>query len=181
MLFRLLFVFGSIVLFIGGCNGVISKNFGTHKLRNYTMEQVVLEGIGDADFIAVEQAYLPGDFAYAAPKNGRGKGILQYPVTLASAEKTIKIVAWSRIEDTSCVEQQNCIKKGTTNLKGIIRKIGRERNRIHSFVEKGYSLNEPIIYMEVDRSPLAWYWNLLMMVIAVALFLFLEGRRLNKA
>ena len=80
MIIRLLIILGCVVVFINGCNSLISQHFGTHKLRGYTMEEVQQTGIGDADFIEVSGALLSGDFVFKAAKSPTNPGVIIYPV-----------------------------------------------------------------------------------------------------
>jgi hypothetical protein len=182
MVFRLLFVFGCVVVFINGCNSLISSQVGTHKLRTYAMAEVLEEGIGDADFVAITGAWQTGDYVYVAPVRQFDKPILIYPVTANGAEnaRAIPVVAWTELFDPSCVERGDCLPQGETTLRGIVRDIPKEKDNSSALARKGYTLAERPIFIEADKAPLAWYWSLAMMVGALALGAGIEIAQLRK-
>lgn len=183
MIIRLLIILGCVVVFINGCNSLISQHFGTHKLRGYTMEEVQQTGIGDADFIEVSGALLSGDFVFKAAKSPTNPGVIIYPVLsdgqLAAHRRgeTVSpdIIAWTTDFPSECVVAGNCIKAGPVSLKGIVRDLPNDRQGQGLLEEKGYRITEEAIFMEHGQSPLAWYWNLLMMAGAAMAALGIEA------
>jgi hypothetical protein len=177
MLFRIVIVLFSVVAFINGCNSLISRVAGTHKLRQYSMEQVVQEGIGDADFIVATSAWRSGDFVHTPPLKRGYKPVLAYPILSTSQMDSVEkgmpvhpaLIAWTQRFDKNCVNAGNCISKEEFILKGITRKIDKERNRVNTLPKDRYIISENITYLETEREPLAWYWNLVIMLAALAL------------
>lgn len=189
MLFRFIIVLGCIVLFINGCNSLISQNFGTHKLRTYTMEQVVRENIGDSDFIEVTGAWQSGDYLHAPGKRFSDKPILMYPLLdraqLAALDSNEvvqpAIVVWTEEFSPDCLQQNNCIERKEFTLKGIVREIPNEKDRSDQLPATRYKLPENVIFVEINKAPIEWYWNLAMMVGAVVLAFVLERASFKKS
>jgi len=177
MLFRIVIVLFSVVAFINGCNSLISRVAGTHKLRQYSMEQVVQEGIGDADYIVAASAWRSGDFVHTPPLKRGYKPVLAYPVLsksqMDSIEKGIPvhpaIIAWTQRFDNNCVNAGTCAPREEFMLKGITRKIDKERNRVQTLPKERYVISDKVSYLEIEREPLAWYWNLAIMLAALIL------------
>lgn len=177
MLFRIVIVLFSVVAFINGCNSLISRVAGTHKLRQYNMEQVQEQGIGDADFIEATEAWRSGDFVHTPPIKRGYKPVLAYPVLSRSQMDSIEkglavhpaIIAWTQRFDGSCVNAGNCVPKEAFTLRGITRKIDKERNRISTLPKERYVISDNITHLEIEREPLAWYWNLVIMLVALLL------------
>ncbi|NUO03772.1 MAG: hypothetical protein HUU01_24425 [Saprospiraceae bacterium] len=188
MLFRFIVVLGCIVLFINGCNSLISQNFGTHKLRTYTMEQVVRDNIGDSDFIEVTGVWQSGDYIHAPGGRTSKKPIVLYPLldraqlTALDSNQVVQpaIIAWTEDFSPDCVQQNNCIERKEITLKGIVREIPNEKDRSDQFSAARYKLPENVIFVEVDKAPIEWYWNLAMMVGAVVLAFLLERSSFRK-
>ncbi len=183
MIIRLLIILGCVVVFINGCNSLISQNFGTHKLRVYSMEEVQQSGVGDADYIEVNGALLSGDFVFKAAKSPTNPGVIIYPVL---SEKQLEahsrgeavtpdIIAWTTDFPSQCVDAGNCIKAGQVKLKGIVRDLPKDRQGQGQLVDKGYKVSDGVIFVEYGQQPLAWYWNLLMMIGAAAAIFGIEA------
>ena len=183
MIIRLLIILACVVVFINGCNSVISQNFGTHKLRTYSIEDVLKNGLGDADFVEIENAWLPGDFVYKAAKNPKNPGVIIYPVLsreqLAQRDSGLQVepaaIAWTMNFPSQCVDAGNCIKRGPVSLRGVVRQLPKDRRAAGLLREKGYRISDTAFRIEHGRAPLAWYWNVLMMLGAVALAIGIEA------
>ncbi|MEN0005775.1 MAG: hypothetical protein AAF798_16625 [Bacteroidota bacterium] len=184
MLFRLLIVFGCVVVFINGCNSLISQEVGTHKLRTYQMAEIAEEGIGDADFVEIQQAWQTGEYVHVEAVRQFDRPILIYPVQtqeqINSGEKVAKLIAWTELFDVNCLDDQSCLPQQEVTLKGITRDIPAEKNQLQQLLDKGYTLDEQPIFIEVDKAPLEWYWNLGMMLGALALGAGIEIVHLRK-
>ncbi|MCB9291685.1 MAG: hypothetical protein H6559_00925 [Lewinellaceae bacterium] len=183
MIIRMLIILGCVVVFINGCNSLISQHFGTHKLRSYTMEDVQQAGIGDADYIAVGDAWLSGDFVFKAAKSPANPGVIIYPVLSREQFEAKKrgepvrpdIIAWTTDFPSQCVGAGNCIEAGPAALQGIVRDLPNDRQGQGQLEGKGYRLADDAIYLEHGQAPLAWYWNLLMMIGAAAAAIGVEA------
>lgn len=177
MLFRVAIVLICVVAFINGCNSLISRVAGTHKLRDYTMSQVLREGIGDADYIEIREAFRSGDFVHTPPLKQGYKPVIAYPVLsgaqMDSLEKGLvvhpAVIAWNQRFDGACVKAGNCAPQGAFTLSGITRSIDKERDKSSSLPAAKFVIPENVIFIETGRKPLDWYWNLLIMALAVAI------------
>lgn len=184
MLVRLIVILALMVVFINSCNSLISVFAGTHKLRVYDMENVVQQGVGDADYIEVQDAWLSTDFVYSPREKAKGTGILQYPVLTAAQYDqlqrgevvTVNVIAWTEMKDTACVARGKCFDPGQTVLTGMIRKVNPRRDETENLPGSRYLLAERPLYLEVGIAPTAWYWSLLLMIGALGLAFFIERR-----
>ena len=183
MIVRILIILACVVVFINGCNSLISQHFGTHKLRGYTIEMVQQSGIGDADFIMVDNALLPGDFVFKAAKSPTNPGVIIYPVLsreqLEAHERgeavSPDIIAWTMDFPSQCVDAGNCIQAGPVALKGVVRNLPNDRQGQGQLRDKGYQVTDKAIYLEHGQEPTSWYWNLLMMLGAAAVAFSIEA------
>lgn len=184
MLIRLIAILALLVVFINSCNSLISVFAGTHKLRSYEMDQVVQNGVGDADYIEVRDAWLSTDFVYSPREKAKGTGILQYPVLTASQyEKlqrgevvNVNVIAWTEMEDTACVARGKCFDPGQTVLTGMLRQVNPRRDETEHLPGDRYLLSERPLYLEVGIAPTAWYWHLLLMIATIGIAFFIERR-----
>lgn len=188
MLFRVLTVLICLVVFINGCNSVVSQHFGTHKLRHFTIDQALTKGIGDSDFIELSGATPSGDFVYVPGKRANNPGIIIFP--LLSEEQLAqldqgrqvrpRVIAWTEDFNADCVKQGNCVPRGVSTFKGVIRNLSKEKNKTGQLPADKYALPEYVIYMETNREPIAWYWNVAMMAGSVLLAFIVERRNFFK-
>lgn len=187
MLFRFVFILLCLVVFINSCNSVISLNFGTHKLRSATMAEIEKDGLGDADFIEITDAYLSGEFIHAKGTKKEDGGLIIYPVlsetqleVFGKNEKAkTSVFAWTDTFVWDCLEEKSCAPKGKTTVKGVIRGIFPEKDKSLDFSPQFEFSNTPI-YLEAGRVPTPWYIHLLSMFLAAGGVLALEVWRLNR-
>lgn len=181
---RLMAILLGIVFFITGCNSLISQFFGTHKLRVYTMEEAVANGIGDADYIRLTNAWQPGDYIVVPPRNAADKPILIFPLLSVDQLKQAEsgevvqpgIIAWTKNFSMDCDKDGTCAPRVALDAEGILRDLSKDKNKSHLLPPAKYQLPEQVNYLEIGRHPLAWYWNLLMLVGGMGLAVFIEGR-----
>lgn len=173
-----------IVFFITGCNSLLSQFFGTHKLRAFEMPQVVNEGIGDADYIEVAETWQTGDYIVVPKINAGDKPIVIFPLLtndqLSALEKgqrvTPKVIGWTKEFDLACDDTQTCADRGERTVTGVVRRMRRAKNKTASLPVEKYELTDDVYYVEVGRHPIAWYWNLLMIVGGLGLAFIIENR-----
>ena len=173
-----------IVFFITGCNSLISQFFGTHKLRDFTMKQVLEEGLGDADYVRISEAWQTGDYITVPPRTDADRAVLLFPIVSKSqleqldAGQTIapELIAWTKNFSMTCDENQDCVPRLETSISGIVREMRKQKNRAHMLPADRYQLPENVGYIEAGRAPLAWYWNLLMLVGGVGLAMYIESK-----
>ncbi len=188
MLFRIITVLACIVVFINGCNSLISLQFGTHKLRAYTMEEALRNGIGDADYIELKDAWTTGDYVYVQGKRKTDKPIIIFPLVsseqLAQLEQgqTVqpRFIGWTEKFSPQCVGDANCAPRLQGSFKGIIRDLSKEKDRTMQLSTTKFTLPADPVFLETGRAPLAWYWNLAMMVGAFLVAFILERKQFLK-
>ncbi len=184
MIVRIIIVLVCIVFFINGCNSLISQFFGTHKLRAFEMEQIVQHGIGDSDYIEIPDAWLSGEFVHQTSEYENDPPILLYP--LLSAEDWQKqqrgepvspsLLAWTADFHSPCVEENNCIEPGQQAVRGVVRELpDGNQGALQKLREKGYEISPSVKVINHNQAPLAWYWNLSMMLIPLGLAIGMEA------
>lgn len=185
MWFRIFLMLAGIVFFITGCNSLISQFFGTHKLRTFSAEEVVAKGIGDSDFVEITDAWQTGDYLIVPPRTSADRALLIYPVVTEAQLALIDsgavvepmLIAWTRDFDASCDNDQLCIDRKKLNLKGVIREMNPSKNRANLLPAEHYRLPQLPLYVEAGREPIAWYWNLLMMLGGIGIAVYYEYRK----
>jgi len=188
MLFRIITVLVCIVVFINGCNSLISLQFGTHKLRAYTMEEALTKGIGDADYIELRDAWTTGDYVYVSGKRKTDKPIIIFPLVSSAQLAQIdqgqtvqpRFIGWTEKFPAICVDNANCAPRLQGSFKGIIRDLSKEKDRTVQLSAQKFTLPADPIFVETGREPLAWYWNLAMMVAAFLIAFALERKQFLK-
>ncbi len=185
---RIIAILFCVVFLINGCNSLISQFFGTHKLRTYNMSEVLETGIGDSDYIRIDNAWQGGDYIVVPPRTSAERAILIFPLLseeqLAAAEAgevvEPRIICWTREFSLNCDEENTCAPRSEVSQQGIIREIRKQKNKAHLLATNKYKLPDNVDYVEVGRSPLAWYWNLLMVVGSLGFAFFIEQRANTK-
>jgi hypothetical protein len=173
-----------IVFLINGCNSLISQFFGTHKLRTFSMEQALSEGIGDSDYVTLTGAWQSGDYIVVPPRTGADKAILIFPILSneqmrnVEAGKKVKpvVIGWTKNFSLDCDLENTCAPRLQKEVSGIVRDMQQQKNKAHMLATDKYELPEEVVYLEVDRQPLAWYWNLLMILGSFGLAYVIEAR-----
>ena len=61
-------------------------------------------------------------------------------------------------------------------MQGLVREIRRQKNKAHMLPANKYQLPENVDYVEVGRTPLAWYWNLLIVLASLGVAFYVEQR-----
>lgn len=184
MWLRLTAILICIVFFINGCNSLISQFFGTHKLRVFSIEEALNKGIGDADYVRLDGAWKPGDYIVIPPKNAADKAVLLFPLLSKAQMAELdagnvvqpKIIAWTKNFSMNCDEQNNCAPRLQVDAVGVVRKMQQDKNKAHLLPTASYQLPDNASYIEIDRHPIAWYWNLLMLVGGIGIAIYIEGR-----
>lgn len=185
MISRLIVFLICILAFISGCNSIISNFAGTHKLRQYTLTEILEKGIGDADYIEIGQASLSADFIYVPGDKTFRKNILIFPLVSESQKREQQpthVVGWTKKFDPTCVEQKNCAQLISRPLRGLVSDVNRVKVNAQKLTAQGYSLmdNDKMVFVELDRAPFPWYWSLLIMISASLILVGLEVYRIRK-
>lgn len=177
MIVRIVIVLVCVVFFINGCNSLISQFFGTHKLRAYTMQEVAGPGIGDADYIRLEDARQNGTFVYQEAEEKGAPPVILYPVFAPdTAKKEPLLLAWTADFHRPCVEAGDCITAQVGPLSGVIRPIPDQNLKAVDLLKaKGYDIPSHLPVINTGEAPVAWYWNALMMLGAALIAFAIEA------
>lgn len=188
MILRIIVILIGVLFFINGCSSLISSIAGTHKLRTLSMQEVQQSGVGDADFVEITGAWSSGAYIFEPHRRASWPGFVQWPVLSAAQmdsleqgrKVTVQVYAWTKAYEAGCVEAGNCVEKGIVPLKGLIRPLNKRFNKMTSFSDGPYLMADKPVFIEYNRQPLAWYWNLGIMLLAALLILLMERQRLHK-
>lgn len=148
------------------------------------MEQAVKEGIGDSDFIGLDNACLNGDFVFQESEFPNSPGVIIYPIlTVEQKEQRnngekVKpaFIAWSADFHSPCVGENNCIAPQLATVMGVVREVPQDRQiGIKKLDDKGYIGLEEATFINHDETPLPWYWNTLMMLVPAMIAVGMEA------
>lgn len=185
---RMITILFCVVFLINGCNSLISQFFGTHKLRTYSMTEVLDQGIGDSDYVRLEEGWQTGDYIVVPPRTAADKAILIFPLLseeqlrAAEAGEIVepRIICWTKEFSLNCDDENTCAPRAEVTTQGLVREIRRQKNKAHMLAANKYRLPENVDYVEVGRTPLAWYWNLLIVLASLGFAFFIEQRANNQ-
>lgn len=182
MWLRLVIVLLGIVVMVNGCNGLISQNFGTHKLRKISLEAVIADGLGDADYVEVKNAVLIEDYLVGPAIRASDMDYHLHPILTteeaakltASQTATATMVGWYMIPYADCVKNGDCSVKGAA-LRGLVTAPTVKKNPKEKWAEKNIQLTDDVIYLQLWKAPLAWYWNALLFFGGIGLSIGVEA------
>ena len=185
MWIRLLIVLAGIVVMINGCNSLISQQFGTHKLRTLTVAEVNADGLEDADYVSLQEGeltenHLVGPALRASDEDYHLHAILtpEQKRRYTSGE-TVEagIVGWYKLPYQDCTKNGDCMPPAPYNIQGLITEPSDKKNPIEQWADQRITLADDVVYIQLWKEPLAWYWNLLMFVGGLGAALLVEARR----
>jgi len=182
MILRYLVLFGGIVLMITGCNSLISQNFGTHRLRTLPLEEVRTTGFGDADFVEIPAAEIGEAFIIGEALYGSDKHYVLGPVlSPTEAEQwhaggtiTTNLIAWW--ETRAMSETAPPI----TIVRGLVSEPTPRKNPTEQWANQRIQLAEKVAYVQLGEEPMAWYWNIALLLGGLLLAILPEARRYNR-
>ncbi|GJM35311.1 MAG: hypothetical protein DHS20C18_43120 [Saprospiraceae bacterium] len=182
MIYRLVILLTCVVVFINSCNSLISLQFGTHKLRTFSMETALSEGIGDSDYLELSDAWTNGEFYHVPGKHAKDGGLILYPILSESQVEAVDsgqkvmpyFVAWTQTFPWECLEQNNCVKKEKLVITGVIRELKEEDQQLDQLPDHYNFDQNKVVYLEVGRAPTAWYWHLLFLGAAAGIAFAIE-------
>lgn len=186
MLLRYLVLFGGIVLMITGCNSLISQQFGTHRLRTVDVATAASGGLGDADYVALTGALLGEAFIVGPALRSNDKDYVLRPIltpeqTIAwknGSTVTTNLVAWTETTDQVCTQPPGCLPSATDPVIGLLSEPTWRKNPTEQWASQRIQLaGENIIYLQLYEKPMAWYWNLLLLLGGLGLAIVPEARR----
>lgn len=180
---RMLIVLAGIVLTINGCNSLISQFFGTHKLRQMQLSEAETQGLGDADFVALTDLVVPGDYVIGRALHDTDQPIAIFPLLTpaqyadyqAGRQTAPRVLAWTKVEE-DCIGRGDCIQAGGTTIRGLVRSPNPRKDASAGLAEANFRIPDDIYFLEAYRAPLAWYWNLLMVIVGIGLAVGVEAR-----
>lgn len=182
MIFRLIVFLICIIAFINGCNGLISNFAGTHKLRSYSYDEIIENGIGDADFIEVSGAETSDDYVLVSGDYLFRKDLLIIPIVPEGVEGSRvnkpELIGWTKAFDPSCVQRGNCQEEITTPIRGIVNEVKRVKNNLENLNDNINS--NQVILIELGRTPFPWYGSLAIMITAFVIIFLAERYQMNK-
>lgn len=185
MILRYLVLFGGIVMMITGCNSLVSQTFGTHSLHELSAAEATAEGVGDADYVSVK-GLVPAEYAICLPVSGWlgnyyaiSRPLLTPAQAKASSEgKTVEvsIIGWFKSEHESC---DLILEDPTAEVEhiGLVNPPNVAADVLKKLSSKNFKLRKPVVYLQLAEKPMAWYWNLILMISGILLAVLPEARR----
>lgn len=185
MLLRYLVLFGGIVMMITGCNNLISQQFGTHQLRTVAIEDAIENGLGDADFIEIEGALIGEAFIVGPALRSTDKDYVLRPILTpaqvtawsAGESVTAKLVGWTETTDPSCLQPPGCLPAGATPIRGLLSEPTWRKNPVEEWPGQRVALSPEPLYIQLNEKPMAWYWNLALLLGGLLLAIIPESIR----
>lgn len=187
MILRYLVLFGGIVLMITGCNGLISQQFGTHRLRTVPLETAIASGLGDADFVELSGAIVGEPSIVGPALRSSDKDYVLRPVFTPEQQSAwaqgetvaVSLVSWIETEDPASQNIPNCSAPNFCALKGLLSAPTDKKNPVEQWSSQRVSLAPDVMYLQLDEAPMAWYWNLALLLGGLALALIPEALKFN--
>lgn len=182
MWIRLTLVLIGIVIMITGCNSLISQNFGTHKLRKVSLNTVVDNGLGDADFIEFSDATLEKTHIVGKALRDSDEDYHLHPILTSEQAAayqrgenvTVNVVGWYKLPYTDCVNNGDCMPKDAI-ITGLVTIPTDKKNPIADWKQHNLQLAPDVYYLQLWKEPMAWYWNLLMFLGGLSLAIGIEA------
>ena len=189
VVFRYLTLFVGVVATINGCNGLISSHFGTHRLRTVGAEELATDGFGDADYLEITDVIIGEAEVVNAPGMFFAPGTIQRPLftkeqsrQFADGASVVPLaILWTKNNAPAASPENLFLPAGTvTTIRGLVAKPPITTDNATSWAADRISIDEPTPYLAYNQAPMAWYWNLLMLLGGLALAMLPEARRFNK-
>ncbi|MBC6995186.1 hypothetical protein QWY85_05655 [Neolewinella lacunae] len=188
MIFRYLLMFAGIVMMITGCNSLVSQQFGTHRLRTIPLETVEGSGVGDADFVEIANAQLGTPFIVGPALRSTDKDYVLRPVFSAGQQAAwaagetvaVSLVAWTETEDPDCTTPPGCLPPSDLPLRGLVSPPTEKKNPVGEWTAQRIKLRPNVVYLQLYEQPMAWYWNLLLLLGGLALAIVPEAIRFQR-
>ena len=188
MILRYLILFGGVVLMITGCNGLVSQQFGTHRLRTVPLTEAMVEGLGDADFVELTGAVL-GEAQIVGPAlRASDTDYLLRPILTPeqagrwAAGETVetRFVGWRETDNAGSTSAPACPPPDFCALRGLVSTPTDRKNPVNDWPAQRIKLATDITYLQLGEAPMAWYWNLALFFGGLALALVPEALRFSR-
>lgn len=185
MVLRYLVLFVGVVFMINGCNSLISQQFGTHRLRTLSFREVVERGVGDADFIEINDV-LVGEALVNSPRSSwLDANYVFRPVLTPEQDKawrsgatvTTQVIAWYNVDTTDCLNRAWCQPPAIPAVRGLVSLPPEDKHPREKWAAERIALPKNPVYLKLGDRPLAWYWNLAMLLGGLLLAAIPEARR----
>lgn len=126
--------------------------------------------------LTVSAEYQIGDALHSTDKD-----IVVFPLLDSNRDteesKQVHFVGWSNVFDPNCHDRKDCYSVETSSAQGLVRPPNpRKTPTDSSWVAMGFELAEDVRYLQINREPMAWYWNLLLFLGGIGLPLAVEAR-----
>jgi hypothetical protein len=188
MILRYLILFGGIVLMITGCNSLVSQQFGTHRLRTIDVEEATTTGLGDADFVEIGGAVVGAPFIVGPALRGTDKDYVLRPVFTAEQQSawasgqtvTVNLVGWTETTDPACTTAPGCPPEAGRAVRGLLSAPTFQKNPLGNWSAQRIVLASETTYLQLYQKPMAWYWNLALLLGGLLLAVLPEARRHKK-
>lgn len=171
MLLRYLVLFAGTVCLITGCNGLLSQHFGTHRLRTIDLAAAA-DGLGDADFVELTGAVI-GEPAIIGPAlRASDNDYLLKPVFTPAQQRawaggetvTAAVIAWTEVDRIGGRGFAYCADPDYCGLRGLVSEPTDDKNPTEEWLAQRIALAPNPVYLQLGEAPMAWYWNLLLLV-----------------
>lgn len=151
------------------------------------MEDVVANGIGDADFMEITGAQFTGLSATHELEQYRAPAYVQRPVLSATqlAEwttgetVTVHLIAYSENPPPAAAQNSRDDFSNPPSIKGTINEPAAGVGPDDLWQNNRLLVAEDVDYLHLGRTPMAWYWNLWMFLGGLLLAAISEALRFN--
>ncbi len=173
---------------ITGCNSLISQNFGTHRLRTVDIAVAAAGGLGDADYVELNNAVLGTAMIVGPALRATDKDYVLRPILTeeqaASWEGgqtiTTNLVAWTETEVPACTTPPGCPPPAAAPVRGLLSEPTWRKNPTEAWAGQRIALADETSYLQLGEKPMAWYWNLLLFFGGIGLAIVPEARRFKQ-
>ena len=173
---------------ITGCNGLISQQFGTHRLRTLPVEEAIASGLGDADFVELTGAVVGEPVIVGPALRASDKDYVLRPVFTPTQQAewqkgksvTVSLVSWTETDDPATQTVPSCTAPQHCSLRGLLSEPTDKKNPVANWTGQRIALAPDVVYLQLGEAPMAWYWNLALLLGGLALALIPEALRFNQ-
>lgn len=172
-------------MMITGCNSLISQQFGTHALHVLEAEAATPEGVGDADFVELRGLKAAGLSHLITDGSWMGERCIVSRPLFAQQKGTNKelprasVIAWMKVEGVDCAQLDGDPFPTTMTYRGVVGAPATE-TAISDYWAKQLTDSKAVVFVHLGQEPMAWYWNLLLLVAGVLLAVIPEARQFKQ-
>lgn len=170
---------------INGCNSLISQQFGTHSLHTMDYQEVVAEGVGDADFLEISGVTVGEAMVNSSRESWLDANYVFRPLLSADQQTawqagevvTADLIGWYNVDTTSCVNRAWCEPPRLPVISGLVSLPPADKHPKEDWTAERIMLAPEVTYLKLGDEPLPWYWNLAMLLGGLGLAVIPEARR----